>query len=173
MELTAGWLTNVVGPGLLTSLVLHLLTLVQVGHQSAQPLGVAGRGAVAGAGLAAGAAHQPRAWHPLARPQVQGRGGEGGVERVHLHVDVTPGPVTRHGRAQALVTRALLPLVTTDHTCPGVSVHGGHVQLPGPGPHLGPGHGALQGPAEVQGLETVMRTLGAVMGGQRGATQNL
>ena len=168
MELTACWLTNVVGPGLLTSLVLHLLALVQIGHQSAQPLGVAGRGAVAGAGLAAGAAHQPRAWHPLARPQVQGRGGEGGVERVHLHVDVTPGPVTGHGRAQAL-----MPLVTTDHSWPGVAVHGGHVQLPGPGPDLGPGHGALQGPAEVQRLETVMGTLGAVMGSQRGATQNL
>ena len=56
MELTAGWLTNVVGPVLLTSLVLRLLALIEVGHQSAQPLGVAGRGAVSGAGLAAGAA---------------------------------------------------------------------------------------------------------------------
>ena len=56
---------------------------------------------------------------------------------------------------------------------PGVAVHRGHVELPGPGPDLGAGHGALQGAAEVQGLQRVMRTLGAVMGRQRGATQNL
>ena len=97
MELTAR-LTNVVSPGPLTSLVL-LLTLVQVGPhgpQSAQPLRVAGRGAVARAGLAAGAADQARPRHgqPLATPHVEGGGGEGGVEGVHLHVDVAPGPVT-------------------------------------------------------------------------------
>ena len=93
MELTAG-LTNVVTPpGLLTSLILCLVTLVQVGPQPAQPLGVAGGGAVARAGLAAGATDQPLG-QALTSPHVQGGGGEGGVEGVHLHVDVAAGPVT-------------------------------------------------------------------------------
>ena len=97
MELTAR-LTNVVSPGPLTSLVLRLLALVQVGPHSTQPLRVARRGAVARAGLAAGAAHQARTRHgqTLTSPHVQGGGGEGGVEGVHLHVDVTPSPVTGH-----------------------------------------------------------------------------
>ena len=97
MELTAG-LTNVVtSPGLLTSLILCLLTLVQVCPQPAQPLGVAWGGAVARAGLTAGATDQPLG-QALPSPHVQGGGGECGVQGVHLHVDVAAGPVTGHWR---------------------------------------------------------------------------
>lgn len=85
MELTAG-LTNVVAPGALTSLVLRLLTLVQVGPQSAQPLGVAGRGAVARAGLAAGAAHQARPGHSHTCLMWPGEAVHGG------HVELRHGP---------------------------------------------------------------------------------
>ena len=89
-----------------------------------QVVGVAGGRAVARAGLTgAGAAHHPGLRHD-------------GVERVHLHVDVT-----------AVAPRLLpqLPLVARK-----AGQGAPQLELPGSGPHLGSRHTAVQGPAKLR-----------------------
>ena len=146
----------------------------------AVPAVPAGRRAVAGAGLAAGAAHQL----PVPRQLVARLGAAQlrrqlvRVQRVHLHVDVAlrrrVARQLRHGRARqptrgarevpriALALRMRLVVERGEA--------GGEVELPRPreaagGGHLRPRHRALQRAAEARGA--------GVVGCQRCATEDL